>query len=110
MRGLFTLFLFIALVGVLYLSTPTTEDFAQRYADDINRDVAQELGLEGTLGDLLGSATQNLIEEALVQETNRNNYAVASVFSVPLSGEDLRVLGIAGQFFPLNQPERLGQQ
>ena len=109
MRSLFTLILSIALVGVLYLSNPTTEDFSQRYVDEINRDVAQELGLEGTLGNLLGSATQNLIAEALAQETNRNNYVVASVFSVPLSGEDLRVLGIAGQFFPLNQPEQSQQ-
>ncbi len=96
--------LFIALVGVLTLSNPTTEAFAQRYADEINRDVAQELGLSGSLGNLLGNATQALIEEALAQETRRNNYAVASVFNVPLSGEDLRVLGVAGQFIPLNQP------
>ncbi len=102
MRGLFTLVLFLALVGVLTLSNPTTEDFSQRYADEINRDVAAELGLSGSLGNLLGNATQALIEEALVQETRRNNYVVASVFSVPLSGEDLRVLGIAGQFIPLN--------
>ena len=105
MRGLFTLLLFIALVGVLILSNPTTEDFSRRYADEINRDVAQELGLSGNLGNLLGSATQGLIEEALAQETRRNNYVVASVFSVPLSGEDLRVLGVAGQFVPLNQPQ-----
>ena len=65
MRGLLTLVLFAALVGVLYLSNPTTEDFSRRYADEINRDVAQELGLEGTLGNLLGSAAQRLIEEAL---------------------------------------------
>ena len=108
MRGI-SLVLFIALVGVLYLSNPTTEDFSQRYADEINRDVAQELGLEGTLGNLLGSATQSLIEEVLAQETSRNNYVLASVFSVPLSGEDLRVLGIAGQFFPLNQSEQAQQ-
>ena len=105
MRGLFTFILFVALVGVLYLSNSTTEDFSRRYAADINREVAQELGLSGSLGNLLGSATQSLIQEALAQETRRNNYAVASVFNVPLSGEDLRVLGIAGQFMALNQPE-----
>lgn len=105
MRGLFTLVLSIALVGVLTFSNPTTEDFSQRYADEMNRDVVQALGLSGDLGNLLGGATQNLIAEVLARETVRNNYVVASVFNVPLPGEDLRVLGVAGQFIPLNQPD-----
>jgi len=41
---------------------------------------------------------------ALEERTLVQDYLVARVFTVPLPGQDWRVLGIAGQFFTLSQP------
>ena len=102
MRSTVAAVLLLAVLGLLGLTNPTTEQFAIRYADRINAELAADLGLEGPVGDLLGGLTQRAIEGALVEQTRRSNYGIASVFTVPRGGEDLRVLGIAGQFVTLS--------
>lgn len=102
MRTTITIVAVAAVVALLGLTNPSTEAFADRYADALNAELAAELGLEGTLGNLLGGVAQQAIAAALEEQTRRANYGVASVFTVPAAGEDLRVLGIAGRFVRLS--------
>ncbi len=97
---------FALVVGGLYLTNPTTDDFARQYADKANDELAKDLGVEGVggvVGDFIGGISQSVIEEALKSQVNHKNYLLASVFTVPTSGQDVRVLGIAGQYISLNQ-------
>lgn len=103
MRSLWIIIPVVLIVVVLFLSNPDTEAFAARYADRINTELAQDLDLTGPVGQLLGGVSQSLIADALEEQTRRDNYLVASVFTLPQAGEDLRVLGVAGRFISLNQ-------
>jgi hypothetical protein len=103
MRGLLIGVSIALVIVLLYLSNPDTEAFAARYADDLNAEVARELGITGQVGQLLGGVSQALIQDALERQTRRADYLIASVFTVPTGGEDLRVLGIAGRFISLNR-------
>lgn len=99
----FLVFLVLALVIVgLYLTNPTREDFAEYYARQAGPEVTRQLGVEGTLGNMLQGATQGLVRSTLAEQTLRENYFLASQYIIPLPGEDLRVLGIAGQFIQLS--------
>jgi cation transport regulator ChaC len=94
----------VALIAVLlYLTNPTTEAFAAEYADQINAEVARELGMTGPVGQLLGGLSQTLIQDALESQVRRDDYLLASVFALPRAGEDLRVLGLAGRFISLDR-------
>ncbi len=105
MRNFILGIVFAVVVGGLYLSNPSKEDFSRQYADKVNADLAKGLGLENTggpVGDFLGGLSQNVIQEALKAQVRQENYFLASVFTLPTTGEDVRVLGIAGQYISLN--------
>lgn len=102
MRNTIVAVLVILLAAMLVTTNPDREQFARAYADDLNAEVARELGLRGPLGELIGGVTQAALEQAIEQEAQRTNYVVASVYTLPAAGEDVRVLGILGQFFPLS--------
>lgn len=105
MRNFILGVVFALVLGGLYLGNPSKEDFARYYADKVNAELAKSLGLgdtSGSLGDFLGGLSQNVIQEALKSQVKRENYVLASVFSLPATLEDKRVLGIAGQYFSLN--------
>jgi hypothetical protein len=103
MRGLLIGVSIALVIVLLYLSNPDTEAFTARYADDLNVEVARELGLTGQVGQLLGGVSQALLQDALERQARRDDYLIASVFTIPTSGEDLRVLGVAGRFISLNR-------
>jgi hypothetical protein len=103
MRGLVIGVSVALVIVVLYLSNPDTEAFAAHYADRINAEVARELGFSGPVGQLLGGVSQTFIQDALERQTRRADYLIASVFTVPTAGEDLRALGIAGRFISLKR-------
>lgn len=94
--------LVIVLAGVFVYTNPDRQDFARVYADRLNAEIADQLGLQGPLGNLIGGVTQSALESAIEQEVRRTNYLVASVFTLPAAGEDLRVLGLLGQFVRLS--------
>ena len=102
MRALWIAIPVVLLVVVLYFSNPDSEDFAARYADEMNAELASELDLSGPVGQFLGGVSQSFIQDALEEQTRRENYLLASVFTLPMAGEDLRVLGIAGTFVELS--------
>ncbi len=105
MRNFILGILFAVTVGGLYLSNPSKDAFSLQYADKVNEDVAKDLGLTnigGPIGDFLGGLSQNVIQEAIKSQVKEQDYLLASVFTLPTSGEDIRVLGIAGQYIPLN--------
>ena len=105
MRNFLLGIVFAVIVGGLFLTNPTTDDFARQYADKANDELARELGFEGVggvVGDFIGGLSQSVIEEAIRSQVNHDNYYLASVFTLSTSGEDIRALGIAGQLISLN--------
>jgi hypothetical protein len=98
----------LALVALLIvafaMTNPDKGQFAATYADRFNAQLAAQAGLTGTVGQILGGVTQNAIEAALSAQAKRQNYLVASVYTVPMSGPDLRVLGVLGHFYTLQKP------
>lgn len=96
--------LFLLLVVAFAITNPDKEQFASAYADKMNSQLTAQSGLTGPLGQLLGGVTQNAIQAALKSQARRENYLVASVYTVPMSGPDLRVLGVLGHFYTLQAP------
>lgn len=92
----------LAALAVLVLTNPSRDDFARFYADRASAEVARELGVSGTLGDVLGGAAQSLLEAALRDRVDRRSWLLASTFTVPTAEEDPVYLGIAGTFVPLS--------
>jgi hypothetical protein len=93
--------LVVLVVVALAMSNPDKKAFAAAYADRLNNQV---VSATDPIGRLLGGLTQNAIEGVLEAQTRRQNYLVASVYTVPMAGPDLRVLGILGRFVPLQTP------
>lgn len=102
MRSTIIAILSILLAAVLVLTNPDEQDFARAYADRLNAELADEIGLRGPVGDIIGGVTQRALESALAEEVRRTDYLVASVFRLPAAREDLRVLGFLGQFVTLS--------
>lgn len=99
--------LLLALLGTgLYITKPDTEQFAAHHARSASPEVLAQLGLStsGALGSVVQNLAEGVIRAALEERTRDDDYLVARVFTVPLPGEDWRVLGIAGQFFTLSGP------
>lgn len=98
------IFVAIAVIlGVLVLTNPDRDDFARFYADRASVEVARDLGLEGPIGDAIGGATQAFLETALRDRVDRQDYLIASVYTVPAGGVDPVWLGLAGSFVPLQR-------
>ncbi len=91
----------VLIVVALAMSNPDKKAFAAAYADRLNNQV---VSASDPIGKLLGGLTQNAIEAALEAQARRQNYLVASVYTVPMAGPDLRVLGILGRFIALQAP------
>ena len=102
MRSVVIALLAAALVAVLALTNPDKGDFALAYADRLNAELAEGIGLEGPVGEAIGSVTQRALAAAIEEQTIRRDYLVASVFILPAAGEDLRVLGALQRFVRLD--------
>jgi len=94
------------LVAGLYLSNPSKQHFAAYHARNAGPELLAQLGLAGGsgLGTVVQTLAEGVIRTALEERTIEENYLLARVFTVPLPGQDWRVLGIAGQFFTLSRP------
>jgi len=103
-RWALPLALFVLLVVAFAMTNPDKGQFANTYADRLNAQLTQHSGLTGPFGQLLGGVTQNALQAALESQARRQNYLVASVYTVPMSGRDLRALGILGHFYTLQAP------
>lgn len=115
-RILFVGLLLVA--GLLYVLNPGPEQFrvflteeltmqAEQRARDAGEEVAGRFGgkVAGVIARRLGREAGDLASEAFT----RDDYYVASVYRVDLNGRrpggEWRFLGVAGQFFPLEEPE-----
>jgi len=85
-----------------FIENQTTEHFQRNAGDSKLSEALSELG--GSLSALLAK-----------QVTERKNYFLFSTYTIALDGDDShdnawRYLGIAGQFFKLQEPEDLHQE
>ena len=95
MKKIISLLLVAALLAFLCLTNPTTEDFAQWYADEAEAILDVNSGI---VDDLLTNLTGQLATRA-----ERDNYMICSVFTY----REHTTLGIGMVFIPIDS---LGEQ
>ena len=76
MKNAVIVILLIVVLAGLVLTNPSKANFAERYADRVNAELAEDLGLTGdgiggTLGNLVGGLSQRAIQDYLEQQTKR---------------------------------------
>lgn len=104
MKSVLLMILSVLLAAVLYLTNPNSEDFSRRFAEQLSPQLTQ--GLEtgvGMLDSVLGGAARSGVSEVLRRVSERQDYYLASVYTIPRRGENMQVLGIAGQFVQLRE-------
>jgi len=90
-KGSFLILILIILL-ILFITNPGTDDFA--------RWVIEDRSDEGLVQDLI-----SIIGEPMISEmAERNNYFIFSTFELSAegAGDELKALGIAGNFIKLN--------
>ena len=103
------------LLGTLALFNPGEDafrTFVRERANEMVSDRAREAG-GGLFGSIAGSVGGALAEAFASRTVQRDNYLVASVYTIDLDGpgrdgEEWRFLGVAKQFIPLSRPASLG--
>ena len=105
------LLILTVVVMALFATNPTMnhfEDFVQRHSEEI----VQERAGDSPLGRMLSGVASGLISSQIERVTERENYWVASEYTIDLDGaaaegDEWRFLGIGGQFIELQRPESL---
>lgn len=115
--------LLIVLGAVLWMTNPGEEQFTEFLTEEVTQ-IAGNAGAEGAgaAGGALGFLTERLGREvgetlgaAIAREAStkfeRSSYGVASTYTLDLngraSGGTWEFVGVAGQFYPIEQPENL---
>ncbi|HIG75811.1 MAG TPA: DUF4359 domain-containing protein [Bacteroidetes bacterium] len=115
--------LILALAALLWWTNPEEEQFTTFVTEEVTERLGN-VGADGAraaggamgfiaerLGREAGQAIGGALGRAASEEFERSNYLVASTYTLDLngraSGGEWTFLGIAGQFFPLEQPENL---
>ena len=102
--------LFLAVIALVVLAAlnPSMDDFEVFAAQQSELMIEQETG-DDVLGSVLGGAAGSIVERYINRVAERENYLVFSTYTVDLDGpeadeEEWRFLGLAGRFFPLEEP------
>jgi hypothetical protein len=113
--GLLLLIVAIAIVALAFMN-PQMNDFETFAADHLETELADQIqertgASDSGLGGLLARAGAGIASQYLDRVATRDNYVVASVYTVDLDGPDAsklewEFLGIAGRFIPLEVPEK----
>ena len=108
MKGLIKLLLLAAVIGGLYVTNPTMEDFKMFVRDQASETVRKEMG-DTEFGRVLSDVGSTLAAGVVERFTERKDYWVFSVYNLGLNSgrnaEPWRFVGVAGRFFELNKPE-----
>lgn len=94
----------VLLVAALALTNPGPDAFAAHYGDRLNREVTTQAGLDGALGELIGGVTQTALEGVLRDQVRRTDLGIASLYRLPLAGDDLEAIGVLGRFVTIQGP------
>jgi len=95
----------VVVIGLLAVTNPGMEAFRTfvrtHAADRIERELSH-----GALSGLIGGAGSELLADNISQFTERRSYLVGSTYAVDLDQDGTpngRVLGVAGQFFVVDE-------
>ena len=107
------------LLVILWWTNPDTTQFSNFLADEVSEitgDVGEQAGgARDFLTERLGREVIDLAGQALGRQASglfeRKSYGVASTYELDLngraSGGTWKFVGVAGQFFPIEEPEKL---
>ena len=87
--------------GALYLTNPDSEDFSLYLSDYVQQELADDVPGETELGKKLRQGLGQIAGAAAEQLTQRQEWHIASVYTIEIAGDSKVFLGIAGQFLPV---------
>ncbi|PSQ71246.1 MAG: hypothetical protein BRD38_02850 [Bacteroidetes bacterium QH_9_67_14] len=116
MRSFSGLLLLLVCIGLVVLAVmnPQPDDF-QRFVDEqlearLQTEVRKRAGGDSALGGLIAGTGAGIASRYVDRATSRDNYVVASTYTVDLDGANAselewKFLGVAGRFVPLETPK-----
>lgn len=104
MTFLRNLILLLALVGgALYFTNPDQAAFSAFLAEHIQHELADDVPGETELGKAFRKGLGQIAGAAGSSVAQRQDWHVASLYTIEIVGETHTFLGMAGQFFPLKK-------
>ena len=110
-RGLFAIVIVLALCTALAALNPSREQYAQyleeSLAKALERMVEQPGDPQKALHAALKAHGKKIIESVVTSRTVRHNYGLLAVYETRVLDVDIRVVGVAGMFIPLERQDDL---
>jgi hypothetical protein len=116
MRSFSGLLLLLVCIGIVVLAVmnPQPDDFQQFVEEQLEArlqtEVRKRAGSDSAMGGLIAGTGASITSRYVDRATNRDNYVVASTYTVDLDGANAselewKFLGVAGRFVPLETPK-----
>ena len=106
MRFFRNLILLTLLVGgALYFTNPGPEAFSTFLAEHVQTELADEVPGETEIGKAFRKGLGQIAGAAGGQLAQREDFQVASIYTLDIAGDTHRFLGVAGQFIPIEKVE-----
>jgi hypothetical protein len=116
MRSFSGLLLLLVCIGIVVLAVmnPQPDDFQQFVEEQLEArlqtEVRKRAGGDSAMGGLIAGTGASITSRYVDRATNRDNYVVASTYTVDLDGANAselewKFLGVAGRFVPLETPK-----
>lgn len=101
MKGLTITLIVLALLGLLVVTNPTSDDYAAFLQQEFVQDANAESELSSALANTFGGVASSL----LASVTARKNYVLFSTYSAGSGDTERLTLGILGNFVTLKDGE-----
>ena len=93
----------VVVTAALYFTNPDQTAFAEYMAEYVQTELADDTPGETEIGRKLRAGLGEIAGAAAERMATREDFQVASVYTIELMGDSHRFLGVAGQFFPLGK-------
>jgi uncharacterized protein DUF4359 len=113
-RILFGIVIALSVCVALAALNPTRHQYAQfleeSLAEALERMEARDGGEQKVLRDVLKAEGKRIIESVAMSRTVERNYGLLTLFETRVLDVDIRVLGIAGRFIPLEREDDMAKK
>lgn len=100
MKKILSLALLFLLLGIMFLSNPTKEDYTNFVKEQLDEKV-NENNSSGKLSNIIGNVLSGAGSKIATSMTERKEYYVASLYTLETNKKTYRYLGLFNNFIPL---------